>query len=94
MWVPSAKLVTVRLAVPPDTGTVPNAVVPSKKATVPELTVPVMVRNVTVAVRSTDAPGQDGFGELVSTVEVPITVITSLTGGEQVVVDPLSFNVE
>jgi hypothetical protein len=60
--VPAERFGTENVAVPPLTGRlVINAVLPSKN-----VTVPVAVDGVTVAVKDTDCPTTDGFGLEVS----------------------------
>ena len=54
------KLGSVRLAVPADSGTVPNVLVPSRK-----VTLPVALGGEIDAVKVTGWHGEDGFSELV-----------------------------
>ena len=70
---------TGRLADPFESVAVPRLVVPSLKVTLP-VTVPVPgATTVTVAVRVTDWPVTDGFGEAVSVVLVVMVLTTCVT---------------
>jgi hypothetical protein len=61
-------------AEPPEIVTVPNTVVPSRNCTVP-----VAVEGLTVAVKPTEAPGFEGFGDPASGAKAVVVVAFALT---------------
>jgi hypothetical protein len=80
LLVPTASVEVVNVATPPVRAGLPIFVVPSKKVTVPVgVPLPNPVGKVTVAVKVTDCPGLDGFGEDASAVAVGVNVIFNST---------------
>jgi hypothetical protein len=87
MWFPCVKLGTVTEAVPLDSRTLPNDVVPSKK-----LIIPVAVFGVIDAVKVTAWQGEDGFSELVSERVVVVSVTICETELEQIMPPAAALN--
>jgi len=77
LWLPTARLAVVVVALPLLSVAVPIGFVPSRK-----VTVPVALEGVTVAVRVTVCPTAAGFGDAARDVEVAVCPTFRVTVGE------------
>ena len=81
-WLPTAKVVAVKVADPPESVEVPSTVVPSLNVTVPFTIPDPGATRLTIAVNVTDWPNTEGFADEESAVVVDAAFTVSVTAVE------------